>query len=101
MGPYRHRTDVEGSAPIPNEPTETSALLGQDDTCVRVDLFKQSGDYVAADESETTCQYELVLLIRNASPLIITCLLQYTLTGASVLAVGHLGRNELGAVSLA
>jgi multidrug resistance protein, MATE family len=103
MGPYRHRTDVEGSAPVPNEPTETSALLGQDGTCVRADLvlFKQSGDCIAAGKSETTGKHELFLLIRNASPLIITCLLQYTLTGASVLVVGHLGRNELGAVSLA
>jgi len=103
MGPYRHRTDVEGSAPVPNEPTETSALLGQDGTCVRADLvlFKQNGDCIAAGKSETTSKYELSLIIRGASPLIITCLLQYTLTGASVLAVGHLGRNELGAVSLA
>lgn len=101
MGPHRHRTDVKGSAPVPNEPTETSALLGQDGTCVRADLFKQSGDCIAAGKSETTSKHELFLLIRNASPLIITCLLQYTLTGVSVLVVGHLGRNELGAVSLA
>jgi MATE family multidrug resistance protein len=101
MGPYRHKTDVEGSVPVPNEPTETSALLGQDGTCAGADLFKQSGDCIAAGKPETTSKHELFLLIRNAFPLIITCLLQYTLTGASVLAVGHLGRNELGAVSLA
>jgi MATE family multidrug resistance protein len=31
----------------------------------------------------------------------LSCVLQYSLTFASILAVGHLGKNELGAVSLA
>jgi multidrug resistance protein, MATE family len=92
---------IRPSAPRWNEPTETSALLGHENASSRAATFKQWGDHVAEGKSETTSKYELLLLIRTSSPLIITCLLQYTLTGASVLAVGHLGRNELGAVSLA
>jgi hypothetical protein len=92
---------IQPSVPRWKEPTETSALLGQDSASSGAGPFKQWGDHIAEGKSETTSKYELLLLIRNSSPLIITCLLQYTLTGASVLAVGHLGRNELGAVSLA
>ena len=88
-------------APGWKQPTETTALLGQEDASKRGAIFKQYGEHTGEKKAETTRQHELVLLIRNASPLMITCLLQYTLTGASVLAVGHIGKNELGAVSLA
>ena len=81
-------------------PSKSTALLGQD-TPGRATTVKQWSDDVPEGRSKTIWKTELSLLIRNASPLIATCLLQYTLTGASVLAVGHLGRNELGAVSLA
>jgi hypothetical protein len=89
------------SAPIWNKPTETTALLGKGTTSGREAIVAQWDEDAVEGKSDTTRKHELVLLVRNASPLIITCLLQYTLTGASVLAVGHLGRNELGAVSLA
>lgn len=89
------------SAPRWNEPTETTALLGQGTTSRRAALVEQIDDHIAEGKCETTRKHELLLLIRNATPLIVTCLLQYTLTGASVVAVGHLGKNELGAVSLA
>ena len=39
--------------------------------------------------------------MKYSLPLMLTCVLQYSLSGASVIAVGHLGRTELGAVSLA
>ena len=100
------RTSIEEDRTTPSpprwsEPTETTTLLEQGDVSRRAALFKNSGDHVSGGQFETSRKHELLLLLRNASPLMVTCLLQYTLTGASVLAVGHLGRNELGAVSLA
>lgn len=93
---------IHHSDPTWNKPTETTALLGQGITSRREeDIVAQWDEHIVEGKGGTTRKHELVLLISNASPLIITCLLQYTLTGASVLAVGHLGRNELGAVSLA
>jgi MatE len=50
---------------------------------------------------ETTWKTEFLVLIKYSLPLMLTCVLQYSLNGASVIAVGHLGRTELGAVSLA
>lgn len=50
---------------------------------------------------QTTWQRESKVLVRYSAPLILTFLLQYSLTVASVFTVGHLGKVELGAVSLA
>jgi MATE family multidrug resistance protein len=49
---------------------------------------------------ETTWQRELKTLARYAAPLILTFVLQTSLTLVSVFTVGHLGKIELGAVSL-
>ena len=49
----------------------------------------------------TTWQREAKVLGRYSAPLIVTFLLQYSLTVASIFTVGHLGKVELGAVSLA
>lgn len=49
----------------------------------------------------TTSWSEVSHITRASLPLIVTFLLQYSLTVASVLSVGHLGKTELGAVSLA
>lgn len=49
----------------------------------------------------TTFRRELSTLIRNSIPLVVTFSLQYSLTVASIFSVGHLGKTELGAVSLA
>src|SRR5947207_872179 len=93
--------EIPPSSPIWTKPTETTALLGQGTTSGQDDKAAHWDDHILQGESGTTRRHELALLVGNAFPLMITCLLQYTLTGASVLAVGHLGKNELGAVSLA
>jgi MATE family multidrug resistance protein len=49
----------------------------------------------------TTWQREDKTLARNSAPLILTFVLQYSLTVASIFTVGHIGKVELGAVSLA
>lgn len=56
---------------------------------------------VAAGKIHTTWQREAKVLARYSGPLIVTFLLQYSLTVASILTVGHLGTTELAAVSLA
>ena len=56
---------------------------------------------VAAGKIHTTWQREAKVLARYSGPLIITFLLQYSLTVASIFTVGHLGTTELAAVSLA
>ena len=52
-------------------------------------------------EVHTSVKRELIYLGKASMPLTMTFLLQYSLTVASVFSVGHLGKTELGAVSLA
>ncbi|CAX44339.1 MATE family transporter, multltidrug/sodium efflux pump, putative [Candida dubliniensis CD36] len=51
-------------------------------------------------EPKTTIFNEIKVIIKYSLPLIITFLLQYSLTVASVFSVGRLGSTELAAVSL-
>lgn len=52
------------------------------------------------EEPHTTPAIETKVLMRYSGPLIVTFLLQYSLTVASVFSVGRLGSVELAAVSL-
>jgi MATE family multidrug resistance protein len=56
---------------------------------------------VAEGKIHTTWQHELKTLTKSSAPLILTFLLQYSLPVASVFTIGHIGKVELGAVSLA
>src|SRR2546423_6174175 len=56
---------------------------------------------VAAGMIQTTWQREAKVLAKYSAPLMVTFVLQYSLTVASIFTVGHIGANELGAVSLA
>jgi MATE family multidrug resistance protein len=56
---------------------------------------------VAAGLIQTTWQREANVIGKYALPLMVTFLLQYSLTVASIFTIGHLGKEELGAVSLA
>lgn len=49
----------------------------------------------------TTSLKEIGFISKSSIPLIITFFLQYSLTVASIFSVGHLGKTELAAVSLA
>ncbi|KAJ9623232.1 hypothetical protein H2203_006169 [Taxawa tesnikishii (nom. ined.)] len=87
------------------EPTETTALLGADtqrpyggeDTPENIN--RKWGEAVAAGKIQTTWQREAKVLARYSRSLIVTFILQYSLTMASVFTVGHIGKLELGAVS--
>lgn len=88
-----------------DEPSETTGLLGAENgreshcTPERVSKIQQGEE--ADDKSATAWKKELKVLLKYSLPLILSSILQYTLTGTSVIAVGHLGKKELGAVTLA
>ena len=87
-------------------PSESSPLLG--------DLSQPYGgqgdpenvsakweEAVKEGKIQTTWQREAKVLTGYSVPLMATFLLQYSLTVASIFTLGHLGTEELGAVSLA
>ncbi|KAH9220255.1 MATE transporter [Leptodontidium sp. 2 PMI_412] len=86
-------------------PSETSALLGDgapESARTRHErLNAQWEAAVASGKIKTTWQREAKTLWKYSSPLVVTFVLQYSLPVASIFTVGHLGKVELGAVSLA
>ncbi|KAI6791670.1 MATE efflux family protein [Hortaea werneckii] len=93
------------------EPSETTALLdGQHGSRDPEAPYGGMGDAdnvdkiweeaVAAGKIETSWQRETKTLIRTAFPLVLTFFLQNSLTMTSIFTVGHIGKIELGAVSL-
>jgi MATE family multidrug resistance protein len=108
FSPRRPRTDEEAIADGPafsTEPSETSALLGGgvvETARAHTERLNQQWEAaVASGKIKTTWQREAKTLLKYASPLVVTFVLQYSLTVASIFTVGHLGKIELGAVSLA
>lgn len=86
--------------------SETAPLLGDpeqpyggQDTPENIN--RKWEEAVAAGLIHTTWQREAKVIGKYAAPLIVTFLLQYSLTVASIFSVGHIGKVELGAVSLA
>ncbi|KAJ6184561.1 hypothetical protein N7519_005862 [Penicillium mononematosum] len=69
--------------------TESSPLLRDIDTEAAINS-KKSG-----------WRQELAIISQYSGPLMISLLLQHALTGSSIFMVGHLGKREIGAVSLA
>ncbi|KKK25214.1 hypothetical protein ARAM_001046 [Aspergillus rambellii] len=86
---------------------ETTSLLAGEDRCPGFnaaedeDIDRKWEEAVVAGLIQTTWQREAKVIGKNAAPLIVTFLLQYSLTVASIFTLGHLGKKELGAVSLA
>ncbi|OAL45242.1 MATE efflux family protein [Pyrenochaeta sp. DS3sAY3a] len=94
---------------IDSEPSEHTALLGDGgDPSQRYGGFdsprtinQKWNEAVAAGKITTSWQREAKVLTRSSAPMILTFLLQYSLPVASIFTVGHIGKVELGAVSLA
>lgn len=90
------QADVEETAPLlgnanaPRDSYESSA-----------NIDKQWEEAVLNGDIQTTWKRETKVLVRYSSPLIVTFVLQYSLNVAGVFTVGHIGKVELGAVSLA
>ncbi|CAL3962888.1 unnamed protein product, partial [Diplocarpon coronariae] len=111
FSPRRPKAEADEEA-IPGalsaaEPSETSALLGNGNAVPETARSRQERlntqweAAVAAGKIKTTWQREGKTLWKYSSPLVVTFVLQYSLTVASIFTVGHLGKLELGAVSLA
>jgi MATE family, multidrug and toxin extrusion protein len=47
-----------------------------------------------------TWQHEAVILVQSSAPLVLTFILQYSLSVASIFVVGHIGEVELAAFRL-
>ena len=87
-------------------PQETAPLLGDPDIPYGdydspKNLDRKWEEAVTEGKIQTTWQRETKVLGRYSGPLVLTFLLQFSLTVASIFTVGHLGKVELGAVSLA
>ncbi|KAB8223304.1 mate-domain-containing protein [Aspergillus novoparasiticus] len=86
---------------------ETTALLGghvggrEYNATDDEEIDRKWEEAVAAGLIHTTWRREAQVIGKNAAPLMATFLLQYSLTVASIFTLGHLGKKELGAVSLA
>ncbi|PYH87455.1 MATE efflux family protein subfamily [Aspergillus ellipticus CBS 707.79] len=88
--------------------TETASLLGHgrhgsqyEAVDSEEEIDRKWEEAVTAGLIQTTWKREAQVIGKNAAPLIVTFLLQYSLTVASIFTIGHLGKKELGAVSLA
>lgn len=87
-------------------PDETTPLVrdpnlpygGQD---APEEIDKKWEEAVASGKIQTTWQREAKVLFKYSRPLMGTFLLQYSLTVVSIFTVGHIGKIELGAISLA
>lgn len=91
----------EDISPAPaTAPNETSALLG-DRPLDNDEIDRKWEEAVTAGLIHSSWQREARVIGQYSLPLIVTFLLQYSLTVASIFTVGHLGTVELGAVSLA
>ena len=86
--------------------TENTPLLGdpnlpyggQDDP---KNLDERWEEAVTAGKIKTSWQREGLVMARYSAPLMVTFVLQYSLTVASIFTLGHVGNIELGAASLA
>jgi multidrug resistance protein, MATE family len=104
VSPEQAPSGAEGGAAVDID--ETTALLGdpqlpyggQDSP---ENIAQKWEEAVKEGKIQTTWQREAKVLGGYAWPLMITFVLQYSLTVASIFTVGHLGKAELGAVSLA
>ncbi|KAH8680883.1 MATE efflux family protein [Xylariales sp. PMI_506] len=88
-------------------PSETSPLLPEGGLVVpssqqqeHEHLNEQWEAAVASGKIQTTWQREAKTIGAYSWPMIITFLLQYSVNIASIFAVGHIGKVELGAISL-
>ena len=104
----RRRSDLidEESGPSqsrPPEPSEITALLPDNTQNAEADpetIDKKWEEAVLAGQIHTTWRRESKVLLQYTAPLTLTFILQISLTLTSIFTVGHISKNELGAVSL-
>jgi MATE family multidrug resistance protein len=101
----RHKSPIPDEESTTSHPTETTALLPPNDPSEDPpddpeSITKTWEDAVLTGSIQTTWQREAQTCWNYAWPLMITYILQNSLTLTSVFTVGHIGKNELGAISL-
>ena len=88
-------------------PSETTPLVGRapdmpyGGEASPTNIDKKWEEAVTNGMIQTSWQREAKVLGKYSRSLIVTFILQYSLTMASIFTVGHIGKAELGAVSLA
>lgn len=83
-------------------PEETSPLVPVKSRQEEEEIIKNAWNRAIAEGAiQTTYKRESLVLLRNTLPVSLAFLLQYSLTVVSIFSVGHLGKTELSAVSLA
>jgi MATE family multidrug resistance protein len=92
---------VQSTPDAESATTERTRLLQNSQDEENATLTKQWSTAVSSGKISTTYTRELQVLSASSFPLILTFLLQYSLPVASIFTVGHIGKSELGAVSLA
>lgn len=126
---FRTRNNSQESGEISGLDHESDALLGRTigknrrKSSIAHDVIEQERDLLKANNLEfsggdeavaanfeeavishrlqpTTVRIELVALVKSSIPLVLTFLLQNSLSTVSVFSVGHLGATELAAVSM-
>ena len=90
------QTDIEETAPLLENANGSHSAY---DSSASID--KQWEEAVLNGDIQTTWRRESKVLVRYASPLMLTFVLQYSWNVAGIFTVGHIGKVELGAVSLA
>ena len=100
----RSHDEESGQTRKANWPSEATPLLPDTEDSSPVDdptaIDKTFEDAVISGNIKTTWQRETKTLAAYSGPLMLTFILQTSLTLTSVFTVGHIGKNELGAVSL-
>lgn len=95
----------EEHAPLSRVASEQTPLLGaangdgQEVAIADGELVEQWDAAVSAGQIKTTWQREAKTIAVYSRSLIVTFMLQYSINVASIFAVGHIGKIELGAVS--
>ncbi|BFZ55446.1 ethionine resistance protein [Savitreella phatthalungensis] len=97
------RTNTPGVNYADNEATAEglASLVATQPETSREERRKRWETAVHQQLIETTVKYECRQLVSNSMPLVATFALQYSMQFASIFSLGHLGRTELAAASLA
>jgi MATE family multidrug resistance protein len=88
---------TEATTLLPGDADEDS-LEEPEETAEDIDAKWEEA--VLSGQIQTTWRREAKVLVRYSAPLMLTFILQNSLTLTSVFTVGHIGKIELGAVSL-
>lgn len=104
---HNQQTQQYGSISIPNSVSEQESLIQRRRASSMLSVKARKLNLATSSvingqfqPLNTNTSTEIKMMLKSSIPLIITLLLQYSLTVSAVFFVGNLGSNELAAVSL-